>query len=181
MDLRRATRDDVPAILALANWAALHTTANFALEPEPLAAWQAAYDATHERHAWLVAVEDERIIGFAKTGPHRARAAYDWAIESTVYLDEAYFGRGVGTALYERLLAIATAQGYVTVLAGITHGHAASEALHRKLGFVLTGVFHRVGWKFEAWHDVGYWEKPLAGAQPPSELRSVAAVLEAER
>lgn len=171
-------------MLALANWAAAHTTANFAMTPEPLTEWEALWDRTSEQHAWLVAVAGapdasgrDRIVGFAKTGPHRARAAYDWAAEVTVYLDEEFFERGIGTALYERLVAIATAQGYVTLLAGITAGHAASESLHRKLGFTPVGIFHRVGWKFGAWHDVGYWEKQLHGEEEPSKVRPVAAVI----
>lgn len=176
--------------MALANWAAEHTTANFAMTPESLTEWETLWERTEAQHAWLVAScrdrdeassegdgDGERIVGFAKTGPHRARAAYDWAAEVTVYLDEAYFGRGIGTALYERLVAIATAQGYVTLLAGITAGHIASEALHRKLGFTPVGVFHRVGWKFGAWHDVGYWEKQLHGDAEPSKVRAVGDVI----
>lgn len=176
MKIRLATRADVPAMLALANWAAEHTTANFALLPETLAEWEATYDKTCAQHAWLVAVDADVVVGFAKTGPHRARAAYDWTAEVTVYLDPAYFGRGLGTRIYERLFTIAAAQGYVTLIAGITGGHTASEALHRKLGFALIGVFHRVGWKFDAWHDVGFWEKHLRDG-PPSVVRPVRDVV----
>jgi L-amino acid N-acyltransferase YncA len=166
-------------MLELANWAALHTTANFALTPEPLAPWEALFDATSETYAWLVATEGDVVIGFAKCGPHRARAAHDWTAEITVYLDERSFGRGVGTALYRRLIAITKAQGYRLILAGITTGHQASEALHAKLGFVRCGTFHRVGWKFDAWHDVSYWELVI-GEGPPPEIRPVAAVFDSD-
>ena len=179
VSIRLATRADVASILRLTNWAAEHTTANFALAPEPLDEWQATFDRTSRMHAWLVAVDDEsnQVVGFAKTSPHRARAAYDWTAEVTVYLDPAYFGRRLGSSLYEKLLGIARAQGYVMLVAGITAGHRASEALHEKFGFVPIGSFHRQGWKFGVWHDVGYWELELQPTGPPAPIRPVIEVV----
>ena len=176
--IRLATVEDLPAIVGLANWAAAHTTANFALEPESVDEWRATYLRTERLHAWLVAVDAGEVVGFAKTSPLRSRAAYDWTAETTIYLRDSHFGRGLGTQLYTRLLAIAAAQGYVALLAGITAGHAASEALHRKLGFQKVAHFARLGWKFGAWHDVGYWELLLADEAPPRPILPVATVLE---
>ncbi|MHB8416596.1 MAG: GNAT family N-acetyltransferase [Myxococcales bacterium] len=157
------------AILEISNWAAAQLDANFALEPEPLAQWLASFDATRARYPWLVVRQGERVVGFAKAGPHRARGAYAWAAEVSVYVHPELHGRGVGRALYRRLLPILRRQGFVTLLAGITRGNRASEALHRHFGFRRCGTFHRVGWKFGRWCDVGYWELPLrpAGAPPP--------------
>ena len=101
----------------------------------------------------------------ARPSPHRSRGAYRWIAEVSVYIDEAWQGRRVGSSLYRVLIPLLREQGYVTLLAGITSGHAASERLHQGAGFVRCGTFHRAGWKMGAWHDVGYWELHL---QPPS-------------
>jgi phosphinothricin acetyltransferase len=172
-----ARREDVPAIVAISNWAAAHLPANFATEPELEAAWLAAWDQTHPRHPWLVARADERVVGFARAAPHRARGAYAWTAEVSVYVDPGAQGGGVGAALYERLIPTLRAQGYVTLLAGITPPNPASERLHARFGFVRCGTYHRAGWKFGAWHDVGYWELHLQPAdEPPRPLRLVAEV-----
>lgn len=168
-----ATEADVPRILEISNWAAAHTTANFSLQPEPLEPWLALWRGTHAMHPWLVARDGDAIVGFAKSGPHRARAAYDWCAELSVYIDPAWHGRGVGHLLYRALIPRLRAQGYVTLLAGITGGHVASERLHQKHGFVRCATFHRIGFKLGAWHDVTYWELHLAGEEPPGPVTPV--------
>jgi len=171
-----ARRSEVPAILELSNWAALQTTANFATEAEPLEAWQASYDQTAPTYPWLVARAGDEVVGFAKASPHRSRAAYAWTAEASVYVDPTHHQRGIGRALYDRLIATLRAQGYVSLLAGIVDGHAASERLHAAVGFVRCGRFARVGWKRGAWHDVGYWELALQpNDAPPRPIDAVAA------
>lgn len=193
--IRLATEADIAPLLAISNWAAVNTPANFAIEPEPLDDWLESWRATHERHPWLVAVEDEAscdgsvaddprpggpqtpgppsirppsaIIGFAKASPHRGRCAYAYTAETSVYVHPEHHGRGVGRALYERLLPILKAQGYVTILAGITLPNSASQRLHESFGFRRIGVFQRVGWKFDQWHDVSYWQLDLQSDGPP--------------
>jgi phosphinothricin acetyltransferase len=177
MLIRLATREDISAIVALSNWAAVNTPANFALEPESEDMWAATWEATCEKHPWLVAVEDERVIGFAKSGPHRTRGAYAWTAEVSVYVDASAHRRGIGAELYARFIPTLGEQGYVTLLAGITLPNPASVKLHENFGFVRCGAYHRAGWKFGSWHDVGYWELHLTPAdEPPQPLRSVAEV-----
>ncbi len=169
-----ATEDDLPRIVALSNWAAAHTTANFATTPEPVEPWLELWRRTCRLHPWLVAREGDAVVGFAKTSPHRAREAYAWTAEVSVYLDEAVHGRGVATALYDVLIPMVKGQGYVTLIAGITAGHEASERLHARFGFVRCGTFHRAGWKFGGWHDVGYWELHLQPeGEPPRPVEPV--------
>jgi L-amino acid N-acyltransferase YncA len=153
-----ADRVDVAAMLAISNDAAVRTPANFATTPEPLADWEAWFDQGHAAYPWLVAWDGERIVGFARGSAHRARGAYAWSAEVSVYVAFDTHARGVGTRLYERLIPTLRAQGYVTLLAGITIGNPASERLHERFGFVRCATYHRVGWKNGAWHDVGYWE-----------------------
>lgn len=177
LTIRLAEREDISAVVAISNWAAVNTPANFATEPEPESSWLATWEATRAQHPWLVAVDGGRVLGFAKSGPHRARGAYAWTAEVSVYVDPSAHGRGIGAALYARLIPVLRAQGYVTLLAGIAPPNPASERLHEKVGFVRCGTYHRAGWKLGAWHDVGYWELHLAGGDDaPQPVRPVADV-----
>ncbi len=173
--IRLATPSDLPAILAISNEAALHTAANFAIEPETLDAWRADYDETHEMFPWLVGAEtDGVVVGFARAGPWKGRCAYEWTAETTVYVLPERHGTGVGTALYTRLVETLRAQGYRTLIGGITQPNAASVRLHESLGFRKVAMFEAVGWKFEQWHDVGYWLLNLADSgNAPKKIKPV--------
>jgi phosphinothricin acetyltransferase len=167
MTIELAAADDLSRIAALANRAAETGAANFATEPEPPDRWRRDWHDAGASHPWLVA-RAGTVVGFAKASPHRSRGAYRWTAEMSVYIDEAWQGRGIGTSLYRVLVPLLREQGYMTLLAGITSGHEASERLHERFGFVRCGTFHRAGWKLGAWHDVGYWELQLhpAGGEP---------------
>src|SRR5689334_22529004 len=106
MDLWIELADEsaLPRIVEVMNWAAEHTAANFATEPEPLEAWTETWRRTRAHHPWLVARRAGEVIGFAKSGPHRPRQAYAWFAEVTVYVDPTFHGERVGSSLYERLL-----------------------------------------------------------------------------
>ena len=122
------------------------------------------------RHPWLVARERDLLAGFAYASPHRERAAYRWSCETSVYVHPAWRRRGVGRALYEALLQLLSRQGMAMALAGVTLPNPASVALHESMGFERVGVYRRIGFKAGAWHDVGWWQRPLADlgdAEPP--------------
>ena len=123
-------------------------------------------------YPWLVADEGGHAIGFAYATQHRERAAYRWAADVTVYVDSDHHRRGIGRRLYQRLFELLIRQGLQVACAGITLPNAASVALHEALGFRPVGVYRRIGWKFGAWHDVGWWQLellPVNGSAPPSE------------
>jgi L-amino acid N-acyltransferase YncA len=173
-----AKEGDLPAILALTNAAAERSTANFATEPETLFEWTESWRKTATAYPWLVArTGDGGVAGFAKASPHRARGAYRWTAEVSVYVAPKQHGAGIGTILYRHLVPVLRAQGYVTLLAGITPPNPPSERLHALVGFVRCGTYHRAGWKFGAWQDVGYWELHLVPEHaPPRDVRPVALV-----
>jgi phosphinothricin acetyltransferase len=177
MEITLADDADVPSILAISNWAAEHLAANFATEPETLASWRAVFEQTRALHPWLVARDEGRVIGFAKSGPHKSRGAYAWTAEVSVYVDPAAHRRGIGGALYDRMIPLLRAQGYVTLLAGITPPNPGSVGLHERFGFVRCGTYHKAGWKFGRWYDVGYWELQLCHDDgEPAPVRAVASV-----
>jgi phosphinothricin acetyltransferase len=153
-----ARRADVERVLALSNAAAASGIANLAIEAEPLEQWLGAFDRDSAKYPWLVWREDGRVLAFAKAGPHRARDAYAWTAEVSVYVEPSVHRRGIARKLYARLIPLLAEQGYFTLLAGISQPNEASVALHEALGFQQCATFTRAGFKWGGWRDVGYWE-----------------------
>lgn len=122
--------------------------------------------ATLPAYPWLVCDVADRVAGYAYATQHRARAAYRWSVDVSVYVDPVCRRSGVGRGLYVSLFAILSAQGYFSAFAGITLPNPASIGLHESMGFTKVGVYHRVGYKLRAWHDVGWWERTLRTHAP---------------
>ena len=113
---------------------------------------------TLARTPWLAAEDDDgAVVGYAYAGPHHQRPGYRWAVNISVYVDEAARGHGIGRRLYHELLRILRRQEFVNVYAGITLPNPASVALHEAIGMRRIGVYERVGFKLGAWHDVAWY------------------------
>ena len=192
--IRLATNEDLESITRISNWAILNTASNFGVEPGTVEEWRRDWERGRESHPWLVAeltggsgqdeasgdTEAGTIAGFAMASAFKGRCAYNYTAEVTVYLDPIHHGKRIGSRLYERLLSILDAQGYRTLIAVIAVPNPASVRLHEALGFAKIGELKRVGWKFDRWHDVGYWQRSSeAGTAPPSRLETVDEILEA--
>jgi L-amino acid N-acyltransferase YncA len=108
--------------------------------------------------AWLACEADGEIAGYAYFGPWRARAAYRNTVESAIYLDPRFQGRGLGRILYGALVERARAQGRRAMIGVIALPNGPSEALHEKMGFARVGVYREVGFKFGRWVDIASWE-----------------------
>lgn len=113
---------------------------------------------------WLVLERDARIAGYAYAAAHRARPAYRFSVDTTVYVDAAHTRSGVGRALYRTLFALLRLQGFYVAHAGITLPNAASVGLHESFGFEPVGVYKDVGFKLGAFHTVGWWRLALLPA-----------------
>jgi L-amino acid N-acyltransferase YncA len=169
-----AVRDAVPADAAACAGIYAHFVTDTAVSFEsvpPTAEQMAERIAAAQRaHAWVVLEDDGRVIGYAYAGPYKERAAYRWACEVSVYLEPGRRRTGAGRALYDVLLPHLTERGYRTAIAGMTLPNAASEGLHRALGFEPVGTYRDIGYKAGAWHDVHWTQKVLAtGDGPPAE------------
>lgn len=112
-------------------------------------------------HPWLVAETDAGVVGYAYAGPWRSRVAYRFVLESAVYVAEPAMGHGIGRTLYLALFDALRAAGIRAVMGVISLPNPASVAFHERLGFVKAGHFPRVGYKFDRWIDVGYWQLDL--------------------
>ena len=122
-------------------------------------------------YPYLVA-EDEAVLGFAYAGPFRARAAYDWSVEDSVYVAEEARGLGVGTALLTALIARCEARGYRQMVAVLGDADGPSRALHAKLGFEERGRLPGFGYKLGAWRDLLLMQRALGpgAGEAPSQV-----------
>jgi L-amino acid N-acyltransferase YncA len=114
-----------------------------------------------DRYPWLVFERDGNVLGYAYASPHRARAAYQWSAEVSVYVDPRAHRSGVGRSLYLALFDLLRRQHYVNAFAGITLPNASSVGLHEAMGFAPVGIFRQIGFKFDRWHDVAWLQLRL--------------------
>ena len=160
MIVRGAAADDLGAIAAIYAEQVATSAVTFDLEDPPAASWEAAL-----RGGWLLVAADDggTVLGYAKTSRFRERAAYAPTVETSVYVDAAARGRGVGRALYDELLGRLDRSGLHRAVAGMTEPNPASTALHLACGFRRVGTFAEVGRKFDRFWDVTFFERPLGG------------------
>lgn len=160
--IRPALASDADAIAHIYNHYIRNTTVTFEemqVSAQEIAARIEELGATSL--PWLVLEHERKMVGYAYASKWKGRCAYRFSVESTVYLDPAYTGRGLGTSLYAALFAALRDKGMHVVIGGIALPNAASVALHEKLGLEKVAHFKEVGFKFERWIDVGYWQMKL--------------------
>jgi L-amino acid N-acyltransferase YncA len=107
---------------------------------------------------WLVWEKEGELQGFSYASKWKARSAYRYSVESTIYLHPECTRRGIGTQLYGAPLDDLRGKGLHVVMGGIALPNQGSVALHEKLGFRNVAHFKQVGWKFDGWIDMGYWQ-----------------------
>jgi phosphinothricin acetyltransferase len=169
--VRDATEDDAGACAAIYAPYVTDTAVTFEYEAPPPAEMARRIAAARRTHAWLVLEEEGRVVGYAYAGPFKARAAYRWSCEVSVYLEAGRRRSGSGRLLYEALFARLAERGFRTLVAVMTLPNDASEGLHRAMGFEPVGTFRRVGWKHGQWRDVAYAQRSIGSDDgPPHEL-----------
>ncbi|QAY77661.1 GNAT family N-acetyltransferase [Sphingosinicella sp. BN140058] len=178
MKVRPACIGDAAAIADIYRPYVAETVITFEDEAPESAAIEARMEAAGAMYPWLVAEgADGTIAGYAYACAFRARTAYRFSVETTVYVRQGGGRRGVGSLLYRPLLAALEAQGFTQAIAAISLPNSDSVGFHERFGFVQTGTYAQVGWKLGRWIDVGLWQRPLArAATPPREPRPLANV-----
>ena len=180
--LRLATREDSQQIRAIYAPIVERTVISFEEEVPSIDEMRDRIETTLRTHPWLVCDRQGEVLGYAHAGPHKARAAYRWAVEVTAYVRDDARGSGLGRALYSALLAILEAQGFVSAHAVIALPNPASVGFHQALGFRPVGIHRQVGFKLGAWHDVGWWQLELMRRPvDPAEPRTLPEVARSDR
>ena len=156
--VRDATEADLATIAAIYAFETRYTYSTFETEERPLQAWR---HKIHGHYPFLVAEEEGTVLGYAYATEFRDRPAYHRTVETSVYIDREARGRGVGSQLYDALLARLAAAGFHTALALIALPNDASVRLHERAGFELVGTMREVGDKQERMIDVGVYQRML--------------------
>ncbi|GAB1539019.1 GNAT family N-acetyltransferase [Scytonema sp. NUACC21] len=141
------------------------TTISFELEPPSEAEFQKRIASYQQQMPWLVCEVNSEVVAYTYASPYRTRMAYQWSVESSVYVSVNHRRKGIAKALYTKLFQLLQLQGFYNVVAAIALPNQPSVAVHEAVGFSPVGVFHRIGYKFGKWHDVGYWQLSLQSEQ----------------
>ena len=172
MQVRPATSDDLPAIQEIYGYHVLHGLASFEEEPPPLEELRRRFDDVRSRGLpWLAADFGGVLAGYGYCAPYRARSAYRYSLEDSIYVRQGSEGRGVGAALLGTLIERCEALGYRQLVAVIgDSANAASINLHVSFGFLRAATLRSVGFKFGRWVDSVVMQRPLGAGDstPPS-------------
>jgi len=161
LTIRLATQADLSAINDIYNYYVLNSTCNYQEEPSSGAEREIWFIAHGPQHPITVAVSEGTIIGWASISPFRARSAYRFTVENSIYVRHDRQRQGVGNALLLDCIERAKALGHHTIIAGIDGEQAASVNIHTRAGFEQVAVLKQVGFKHNRWLDVVYLQKML--------------------
>jgi phosphinothricin acetyltransferase len=156
--IRRATLADAPRIAGIYNHYVDHTIITFEEERVTDDEMASRIENVLSTHDWLVLCREDVILGYAYGARFRERVAYRYTTETTVYLDEAHCGRGLGAPLYRAIVDRVFELGYRQAIGVISLPNDGSVHVHESLGFVKVAHYPRVGKKFGDWIDVGAWQ-----------------------
>ncbi|MFC3225745.1 arsinothricin resistance N-acetyltransferase ArsN1 family B [Marinibaculum pumilum] len=161
--IRSATPADAAGLLDIYAPIVETTAISFEARPPTLSEMTGRIETLLPTHPYLVAEAEGRPLGFAYGSQHRTRAAYARSVDVTVYVAADARRQGVGQALYRALLPALAERGFHAAFAGIALPNPGSVALHEAVGFTPVGIYREVGFKFDRWHDVGWWQRLLDG------------------
>ena len=168
--IRLATSGDAAAIQQIYCPIVRDTHISFEHTAPTVSEIAARIEATLAQYPWLVCELDGRLAGYAYASAFRARAAYQWTAETTVYIHADFQRRGLSRALYTSLLAVLRQQGYCSAVGVIALPNEGSVRAHETLGFRKVGIFKNVGHKAGAWRNAGWWQLELRA--PPKQPRA---------
>lgn len=159
--IQMASESDAEELLALYRPYVENTAVTFEYEVPSPAEFRARIRQTLTRFPYLKAVCGGEILGYAYASPFKMRAAYAWAVETSIYVKRGAHRRGVGTALYQTLEQILKRQNITNVNACIVYPHPESVGFHERFGYRTVAHFTKCGYKLGAWHDMIWMEKIL--------------------
>ena len=167
-NIRVATIEDAESILEIYKPYIQHTAITFEYEVPTIQEFTGRIDNTLKRYPYLVAEMDHQIVGYAYVSPFKTRAAYDWAVETSIYVRMDKKGMGIGKRLYICLEIILKMMGIINVNACIAYPeeedvHLTKDSIlfHEHLGYSMVGMFHQCGYKFDHWYHMVWMEKMI--------------------
>ncbi len=158
VNIREAQLSDLQDLTNIYNWAVLNTTATFDLVEQTLEQRKTWFDQHKGNHPLIVTEYNGGVIGYSCLSTFREKQAYSKTSELSVYIHPAFHNKSIGTQLLEEIIKRGRQLGYHNIIAGITSDNEISIHMHEKAGFKKCGCFKEVGFKFERWLDVVFYE-----------------------
>ena len=175
--IRIVTPDDAGQLLDIYTPYVLHTAITFEYQPPTIEEFAQRIQKTLTRFPYLAAVQDGEILGYVYASPFHDRPAYDWAVETSIYIRSDCKRMGIGRKLHQALEYVLREQGILNMNACIAYPQTEDEYLtrdsvhfHSRLGYRMVGQFSQCGYKFGRWYDMVWMEKHIAPHlenQPP--------------
>ncbi len=166
IEIRLAKADDAEELLDIYRYYVENTAISFEYETPSAEEFKGRIENTLKKYPYLAAVHNGKIMGYAYAGAFIWRAAYDWSVETTIYVAKDVRRCGIGRMLYEVLEQSLKDMGILNLYACVGYPEEDDEYLtknsvqfHEHLGFELVGRFHKCGRKFSRWYDMVWMEK----------------------
>lgn len=169
LTIRIAREEDAPELVAIYKPYVEHTVITFEYDVPGAEEFAGRIRDTLKKYPYLVAVEGGEIAGYAYASPFKSRIAYDWAVETSIYIREGLRGRGIGVRLYSALEEALRRMKIQNLNACIAYPNPESVGFHERFGYRTAGHFSKAGFKLGGWHDIVWMEKFLGGHEIPPE------------
>jgi len=167
--VRPASARDAAACIAIYSPYVQNTAISWESEVPSVDEMASRIASAQKAHEWLVLERDDQVIGFAYAHTLYRLPSYTWSVETGIYISSDHHRAGCGRKLYTQVLRRLTERGYRRAFAGITQPNEASNIFHRSFGFREAGLYRRVEWKHNSWHDVAWMQLDLLGPGDPDE------------
>ena len=182
--IRLARPQDAAELLEIFRPYVLETAVAFNYEPPALEEFRNTMENRLRRYPYLVAETEDGLMGYAYASPFKARAAYDWAVETSIYVKQGHAGQGYGRLLHDRLETLLKAQNILSMYACIAYtdhedAHLTNNSMrfHAHMGYELTAKFPKCGYKFDKWYDMIWMHKEIGSHDgPPSPVIPITAL-----
>lgn len=176
--IRMANPADAQALLNIYAPYVINTAITFEYDVPSVEEFASRIAHSLEKYPYLIAEEGGNILGYAYASPLHDRPAYDWAVETSIYVDQNIKHRGIGRKLHDALESTLREQGILNMNACIAYPPEEDEHLdknsvefHAHMGYRLVGEFYKCGYKFNRWYNMVWMEKligeHLSDQKPP--------------
>src|SRR5580693_5182462 len=177
--IRLITVSDASEVLGIYKPYVLDSIISFEYEAPTLEEFLQRVKAVTSEYPWLVCLMGDKIVGYAYASKHRDRTAYQWSVDSAIYLSPAVQRKGIARILYESLFSILRLQGYFNVYAGISLPNEKSVGFHEKIGFEEIGIYKKTGFKHGSWHNTAWYQLHLTDhKENPPIPKKISEVME---
>lgn len=161
MNVRIAKPEDAKELITIYKYYVENTAITFEYDTPTIEEFENRIINTLVKYPYIVAEKDNKIYGYAYASAFKGRRAYDWSVETSIYVKCNFSRNKVGTLLYNELERYLKLQNIINVNACITYPNEKSENFHKKFGYKTVGHFTKCGYKFGQWHDMFWMEKFL--------------------